>query len=188
MLGSLRGVLGFGWYCTQHRGGFGWYCTIPAAAAACHSFHPDVTPASLCCNPLLMRAKVAFSLQQVRRGRPTCITEGYIIAYFTLDKEVASLCPRTSETCGDVSKRQGTVTDSLSVALTNGHQRLLEQILASAQKIVLNPSNIYTTKAITSNCCIMEDVGGRQRVGRIRNVINLILWMGYLMRNQVNSN
>ena len=43
MLGSLRGVLGFGWYCTQHRGGFGWYCTI-AAAAACHSFHPDVTP------------------------------------------------------------------------------------------------------------------------------------------------
>ena len=106
-----------------------------------------------------------------------------------LDKEVASLCRVTSETCGDVSKRQATVRDALSVPLTNGHSaHLLEQVLALSEKIVCNTINIYATKAITSKyCTYMEDVGGRQRVGKIRNVRNLILWMGFLMRNQVNT-
>ena len=93
----------------------------------------------------------------------------------------------TSETCGDVSKRQGTVRLALSVALTNGHHsHLLEQILASSQKIVRNLVNICNTKGNYKQIH-MEDVGGRDRVGEIRNVGNMILGMGDLMRNQVNT-
>ena len=140
-----------GRYCTLHRGGLVGIAQSPTAAAACHSFPPDVTP----CLTLLPTVNARQGCLLYSKWREDGIGI-HTVAYQTLDKEVASLGPMTSETCGDVSKRQGTVTVALSVALTNGHHHLLEQILASAQKIVLNAGNIYTTKAISSKYSIWK--------------------------------
>ena len=184
MLGSLQGGV-WVW--------FGWLVGIAQGRVwlVLHN-RPlllPVTPSLLMSPPCLsqlphsapLAPRLPSPLHQVKRDGAFIVVQNGS-KHTSLDKEVLHHCPMMA--CGDVSKRQGTVSLALSGALTNGHRsHLSEQILVSSQRIV----STFIPKAIASIYSIYGRRGWSLKAGRIRNVRNLIWWMGYLMRNQVNT-
>ena len=96
------------------------------------------------------------------------------------------LVPSFVTNIGIITKNIGIITKNIGI-ITKNIGIITKISTTKAIAILVSSQKILPRRQLQANTAYRVNVGGRQRVERIRNVRNFILWMGDLMRNQVNT-